>query len=99
MVYTGWAQCNSPGNEQLDFWGSQAADSPASRNYAGIKDPAVDAIIDQIISAKDRDEPSGGGARARPRADGASNTSSRAMPASPTASPTGTASAIPTSRR
>ena len=45
MVYGGWGESNSPGNEQLRFWGSEAADSAASRNYAGIKDPAVDAII------------------------------------------------------
>lgn len=55
MVYTGWGESNSPGNEQIDFWGSQAADSPASRNYAGIKDPAVDTIINDIIYAKDRE--------------------------------------------
>ncbi len=55
MVYAGWGESNSPGNEQLAFWGSQAADSQASQNYAGIKDPAVDAIINRIISAKDRE--------------------------------------------
>ena len=55
MVYTGWAESNSPGNEQMSYWGSEAADSDASRNYAGIKDPAVDAIINHIIYAKDRD--------------------------------------------
>ncbi len=56
MVYTGWGQSNSPGNEQLSFWGSKAADSAASQNYAGIKDPAVDAIINHILYAKDREE-------------------------------------------
>jgi microcin C transport system substrate-binding protein len=56
MVYTGWAESNSPGNEQLDFWGSVAADRQNSRNYAGIKDPAVDAIIDRIIYNKGRDD-------------------------------------------
>ncbi len=56
MIYTGWGESNSPGNEQLDFWGSAAADKQSSRNYAGIKDPAVDAIIDKIIFAKDREE-------------------------------------------
>ena len=54
LVYTGWGESNSPGNEQLSYWGSEAADSPASRNYAGIKDPAVDAIIKDIILAKSR---------------------------------------------
>ena len=55
MVYTGWGESNSPGNEQLDYWGSKAADSDASQNYAGIKDPAVDTIINDIIFAKDRE--------------------------------------------
>ncbi len=46
MIYTGWAQSLSPGNEQRAYWGSEAADSESSQNYAGIKDPAVDALID-----------------------------------------------------
>lgn len=49
-----WGQSQSPGNEQRDFWGSAAADHPGSRNYAGIKDPAIDALIDRLILAKDR---------------------------------------------
>jgi microcin C transport system substrate-binding protein len=51
-----WAQSISPGNEQRDFFSSQAADRPGSRNYPGIKNPAVDALIDRIIFAKDRTE-------------------------------------------
>jgi microcin C transport system substrate-binding protein len=49
-----WAQSLSPGNEQRAYWGSQAADQSGSRNYIGIKDEAVDALIDRIIFAKDR---------------------------------------------
>lgn len=49
-------QSQSPGNEQRDFWGSAAADLPGSQNTPGIKDPAVDALIDNIIFAKDREE-------------------------------------------
>ena len=56
MVYTGWGETNSPGNEQLDFWGAVAADHENSRNYAGIKDPAVDAIINRIIYNKGRED-------------------------------------------
>ncbi|WP_291743684.1 extracellular solute-binding protein [Bauldia sp.] len=56
MIYTGWGQSNSPGNEQADYWGSAAADKQSSRNYAGIKDPAVDELINRIIFAKDREE-------------------------------------------
>ena len=39
-----------------DFWGSAAADIPGSRNLVGIKDPAVDALIDRVIFAKNRAE-------------------------------------------
>jgi microcin C transport system substrate-binding protein len=49
-------QSQSPGNEQRDFWSSAAADAPGSRNYMGIKDPAVDKLIDRVIFAKDREE-------------------------------------------
>jgi len=49
-----WAQSLSPGNEQRDFWGSDRASTPGSRNYAGIRDPAVDRLIDLLIAAPDR---------------------------------------------
>jgi microcin C transport system substrate-binding protein len=48
-------QSDSPGNEQRDFWGSAAADQPGSRNIIGIKNPAVDALVDKIIFAPNRD--------------------------------------------
>ena len=51
-----WPQSMSPGNEQREFWGSQAASREGSRNLAGIADPGVDALIDKVIYAKDRDE-------------------------------------------
>ena len=50
-----WGQSLSPGNEQRDYWGATAADRPGSRNIGGIKDKVVDALIDKIIFAKDRD--------------------------------------------
>ncbi|MDJ1157666.1 extracellular solute-binding protein [Chelatococcus sp. SYSU_G07232] len=51
-----WPQSLSPGNEQRDFWGSAAADRPGSSNIAGIRNPAVDALIERIVYAKDREE-------------------------------------------
>jgi microcin C transport system substrate-binding protein len=51
-----WPQSLSPGNEERDFFGSQAADRPGSSNVAGIKNPAVDALIDRIIFARNRAE-------------------------------------------
>jgi len=56
LVILGWGQSLSPGNEQLEFFSSKAADLEASRNFGGIKNPAVDTLIDRIIFAKDRDE-------------------------------------------
>src|SRR6185437_15839488 len=56
-VVTGmFGQSDSPGNEQRDFWSSKAADTPGSRNLMGIKNPVVDALIDRIIYATDRDD-------------------------------------------
>jgi microcin C transport system substrate-binding protein len=49
-------QSQSPGNEQRDFWSSAAADAPGSRNYAGIKDPVVDALVERVVFATDRDD-------------------------------------------
>jgi microcin C transport system substrate-binding protein len=54
MIVAVWAESLSPGNEQRDFWGSQAAGERGSRNLAGIKDPAVDRLIDLLIQAPDR---------------------------------------------
>jgi microcin C transport system substrate-binding protein len=45
----------SPGNEQRDFWGSAAADEPGSRNFGGVKNPAVDALVEELIFAPDRE--------------------------------------------
>ncbi len=49
-----FGQSESPGNEQLDIWTSAAAATRGSRNLAGVKDPAVDALVDLIINAPDR---------------------------------------------
>jgi len=49
-------QSLSPGNEQRNFWGSSYADQPGSANKGGIKNPVVDALIDQIINAPSREQ-------------------------------------------
>jgi len=56
MIIDQWGESLSPGNEQREFWGSQAANQPGSRNTIGIKNPAVDALIEQVIYAKNRDQ-------------------------------------------
>lgn len=54
IIVANWGQSLSPGNEQRDFWGTTAADRPGSRNYIGIKDPAIDKLIDHVIFARSR---------------------------------------------
>ena len=49
-----WEQSLSPGNEQMFYWGSAAADQPGSRNYMGVKSPAIDAMIAMMLKATDR---------------------------------------------
>jgi microcin C transport system substrate-binding protein len=56
MTVEVFGQSLSPGNEQRDYWGSEAAATPGSRNTIGIKDPVVDHLIDKIIQAPTREE-------------------------------------------
>ena len=56
IVVSSWGQSLSPGNEQREFWSSQAADTAGSRNIVGIKNPAIDKLIERLIFAKDRDD-------------------------------------------
>lgn len=56
MIVSVWGQSLSPGNEQRYYWGSEAADSKGSMNYAGVKDRVIDALIDKVISATTAEE-------------------------------------------
>ena len=56
MIVGGWGQALSPGNEQRNYWGSETADRQGSRNLVGIKDGAIDKLIEKLIYAKDRSE-------------------------------------------
>lgn len=56
MTISSFSQSDSPGNEQRDYWSSQKADMKGSRNYLGIKNPVIDAIIEEIIRAPSREE-------------------------------------------
>lgn len=51
----GVANTESPGNEQRDFWGSAAVDVEGGQNYCGVANPIVDALIERIVFAEDRD--------------------------------------------
>ncbi len=54
MIVGGWGQSESPGNEQLEYWSSEAAARNGSRNFIGISDPAIDELIELVVTAPDR---------------------------------------------
>jgi len=54
MIIQGWDQSLSPGNEQRGYWTSAYADQPGSPNALGLKDPVIDALVEQIVAAPDR---------------------------------------------
>ena len=56
MVPNTWAASLSPGNEQKLYWGAEAADTEGTRNWAGVKSPAIDAMIDAMLAATDQEE-------------------------------------------
>ena len=53
MVTSSFAQSLSPGNEQREYWSGAKADEKGSRNLIGIKNPAVDALVEAIVAAPD----------------------------------------------
>ena len=55
MVIDLWGQSMSPGNEQREFWGSKAADKPGGQNTMGLKDPAIDQLVELVVAAPDRE--------------------------------------------
>ncbi|WP_342149709.1 extracellular solute-binding protein [Methylorubrum sp. SB2] len=55
ITTSNWPESLSPGNEQREYWGSASADKPGSRNIAGIKDAGIDALIEKLIFASDRE--------------------------------------------
>ena len=55
IIVATWQESLTPGNEQWDYWGSRSADAPGSLNLIGIKNPAVDELIERIIFADNRD--------------------------------------------
>ena len=54
MVVTVIGQSLSPGNEQREFWHSESADLEGSRNLMGIRNPAVDQLVESLIAAPNR---------------------------------------------
>ncbi|HXE01532.1 MAG TPA: extracellular solute-binding protein [Hyphomicrobium sp.] len=52
MIQNTWPSSLSPGNEQLFRWSAKTADAKGSYNFAGVKNPAADAMIDAMLAAK-----------------------------------------------
>lgn len=56
IIFTSTRQSLSPGNEQREYWSSEAANRKGARNYSAIKDPVVDELVERIIVAPNREE-------------------------------------------
>ncbi len=56
MIFNFWYASLSPGNEQSFYWGMEAADQDGTRNYMGVKEPAVDGMIEAMVAARDRSD-------------------------------------------
>jgi peptide/nickel transport system substrate-binding protein len=56
MMQYRWEESLSPGNEQAFYWGSSAADQQGSRNYMGVRSPAIDAMIAAMLKATSRED-------------------------------------------
>jgi microcin C transport system substrate-binding protein len=56
MIGISFPGTHFPGADYADLFGSKAAGTPGSMNFAGIKNPAVDALIADITAAENRDE-------------------------------------------
>lgn len=56
LIVATFGQSNSPGNEQRDYWSSDAAERTDSRNLIGIKDPVIDQLVELVIQAGTREE-------------------------------------------
>lgn len=56
MIQWTWPASASPGNEQIGRWGSANADRKGSLNYAGVKSPAVDAVLKALLGARLRED-------------------------------------------
>lgn len=56
MIQTRWPSSLSPGNEQIFRWSSKMADREGTFNFAGVKNPAADAIIEAMLSAREADD-------------------------------------------
>ena len=56
MVLQTYSASLSPGIEQIWRWGSRSADVPGTFNFAGVNDPAIDAMIDHLLQARTREE-------------------------------------------
>jgi len=56
IMYSGWGESLNPGNEQAEYWSSDAARTAGTQNYSGIADPAIDKLVQRVIFSTDRDD-------------------------------------------
>ncbi|MFY8154821.1 MAG: ABC transporter substrate-binding protein, partial [Hyphomicrobiales bacterium] len=56
MIQWTWPVSASPGNEQIGRWGAANAGRKGSLNYAGVTAPAIDATLQALLAARERED-------------------------------------------
>jgi microcin C transport system substrate-binding protein len=56
MIINTWGESESPGNEQRNYWSSDSAKTNGTNNYAGVNNPAIDALVERVIAARSRED-------------------------------------------
>ena len=56
MAWYGRGMSLSPGNEQNLYWGSEGVETPGTRNWMGVDNPAIEAMIDSMLAAEDQND-------------------------------------------
>ena len=56
MAVASVAESESLGNEQIDFWSCASAKEVGTQNVAGVCDPAIEAMIQAVVRARNHEE-------------------------------------------
>ncbi len=56
IVGVAGTQSDTPGREQKSYWSSEAADTEGKLNYAGVKSPVVDMLLDKLATAQTNED-------------------------------------------
>lgn len=56
MIVSGLSQSQLPGKELMNYWHSSVINEEGARNYAGVKNPVIDKLIEKIVTTESREQ-------------------------------------------